>query len=348
MIILKQNAKTGEVKVRVSSYDDLWHLYHVISKGDIISGKTTRRIKFGDKSEKKTVFLKIEVEKAELHESSSTLRALGRIIEGPEEVSRTHHSFEIDSGTIVEIKKDKWKKYEIDRIKEAVKSSSRAKLLICVFEIGKANFGVLRDYGVQMLGDYTLTIPGKRKEVMNEYQKSKEQFIKELGKNLISLADVHNVKKILLGANQFDLDNFTEIHGKNNNLINMLIPVQISTIDITGINELIRNKKVEKIIEENRIARETKKVEQFIEELAKNGLIIYGFDEVKQATELGAVRELLVTDKLIQEKKSEVEPIIESVEIQKGQIVIISTSHDAGKKLHGFGGIAGFLRYRIS
>lgn len=346
MIILKQNAKTGDVKIRVSSYDDLWHLYHVIVKGDYVSGKTARSIKHGDKLVKKTVFLKIEVEKVELHEHSNTLRALGKIIEGPEEVPRTHHTFELGLGTRVTIQKERWKKYEINRLKEAVKASKRARLLICVFESGKANFGVLRDYGIQMLGDYTLTIPGKRKEVLKEREKIKEQFFKELNKNLLALAEVHNVKRILLGANSFDIDKFLDVN-KNSKIKEMLITTNVSTTDVTGINELIRSKKIEKIIEENRVAKETKKIEKFIEELAKNGLIIYGINEVKQAVNMNAVKELLVTDKLIREKKENVEPIIEKVEKQKGQIMIVSTNHNAGKKLHNFGGIAGFLRYRI-
>lgn len=347
MIILKQSAKTGEVKVKVNSYEDLWHLYHVISSGDFVSGKSSRSVKYGEKSEKKTFFLKVEAEKVELHETSNSLRVLGKIVEGPDEVPHNHHTFEINPKTIVTITKTKWKNYELERLKDAVKSSTKAKMLVCVFEIGEANFGILRDYGLQMLGDYAMSVPGKRSEFLKEHEKAKEDFLKELGKNLLNLAETHKVNKILLGANQFDIDSFMNANYKNEKLKEMLVTANVSTNDITGINELLRNEKIEKIIDESRIAKETKKVEKFMEELARNGLIIYGLKEVKEASDMGAVKELLITDRLIREKKEEAESIIETVERNKGEIVIVSAEHDAGRKLHHFGGIAGFLRYQI-
>jgi len=62
MKILKKDLKHGKIVLGVQNLDDLWHLSQVIDKGDIVSGKTTRKIRRGAKEEaaKKTLFLAIE------------------------------------------------------------------------------------------------------------------------------------------------------------------------------------------------------------------------------------------------------------------------------------------------
>ncbi|MBW3003287.1 mRNA surveillance protein Pelota, partial [Candidatus Woesearchaeota archaeon] len=42
------------------------------------------------------------------------------------------------------------------------------------------------------------------------------------------------------------------------------------------------------------------------------------------------------------------EILLKTVESVNGSVHIISTDHDAGKKLHGLGGIAAILRYKIA
>ncbi|HME87022.1 MAG TPA: mRNA surveillance protein Pelota, partial [Candidatus Nanoarchaeia archaeon] len=77
-----------------------------------------------------------------------------------------------------------------------------------------------------------------------------------------------------------------------------------------------------------------------------------GFDEVKRATDAGAVKQLLITDGYIKKTREEetfntVEMILKSVDSAKGKIIIISSEHDGGKKLDGIGGIAVLLRYQF-
>jgi protein pelota len=43
MRVLHQDRKTGEIKVQIDSLDDLWHLYNLIDKGDLVRAVTFRR-----------------------------------------------------------------------------------------------------------------------------------------------------------------------------------------------------------------------------------------------------------------------------------------------------------------
>ena len=55
MKILKSDLKHGKVVVGVQSLDDLWHLSQIIDKGDLVSSKTTRKIKATEKETEKKV-----------------------------------------------------------------------------------------------------------------------------------------------------------------------------------------------------------------------------------------------------------------------------------------------------
>ena len=67
---------------------------------------------------------------------------------------------------------------------------------------------------------------------------------------------------------------------------------------------------------------------------------------------MGAVKILLITDSLMQKLREKndfqkLDILMKNVESQKGEIHIISTEHDSGKKLNGLSGIAAILRYKL-
>ena len=89
-----------------------------------------------------------------------------------------------------------------------------------------------------------------------------------------------------------------------------------------------------------------------MEGISKNDAT-YGMDHVKNANETGAVEVLLVSDSLISEMKdrekfSGLDLLMKSVEKKNGNVHIVSSEHDAGKQLKSLGGIAAFLRFKIS
>ncbi len=124
MQLSKKNLKNNELYVTPNSLDDLWQLSQIISTGDIISGKSERKIKLNSSVEgkqaviKKTVFIAINVEKIEFSDSSSELRINGKVTEGPEDVPRgSYHTIEVEQNTSINITKlDGWAKYQIEKL----------------------------------------------------------------------------------------------------------------------------------------------------------------------------------------------------------------------------------------
>ena len=115
-----------EMKVKTENLDDLWYLSQIIDQGDLVKGKTVRKIKIGEEDQrkqkvvKKSVFIEIKEGKVEFSKTTNVLRVSGVITEGPEDISKgEHHTFNIEENTVITIKKEKWLKYQLDRIKDA-------------------------------------------------------------------------------------------------------------------------------------------------------------------------------------------------------------------------------------
>jgi protein pelota len=88
-------------------------------------------------------------------------------------------------------------------------------------------------------------------------------------------------------------------------------------------------------------------VEKLLEEISKKGLAAYGIESVKNAMNFSAIDTLLLTDEYLRRNRRNVENLMNSVENINGNIIIVSTEHDAGKQLKALGGISALLRFPI-
>ena len=88
-------------------------------------------------------------------------------------------------------------------------------------------------------------------------------------------------------------------------------------------------------------------------EVAKEGLGVYGIRETEKAGNAGAVKVLLLTDKFIHKRREEgkydkIDSLMKIIDDMKGEVHIISSEFEPGKKLDGLGGIGGILRYKLT
>ena len=81
-------------------------------------------------------------------------------------------------------------------------------------------------------------------------------------------------------------------------------------------------------------------------EIAKDGLSAYGAKEVKTACETGNVKTFLITTKFISKNRASSEGLMKSADSVKGDIVIVNSDNEAGKKLDSLGGIGVVTRYK--
>ena len=137
---LYSNLKKGEIRLKAENLDDLWYLSSIIGPKDLVRGKTLRKIRIGEKDQRKTnvikkpVFIEIEVEKIEFSRHSNILRVSGVVREGPEDIPKgTHHTFNIGENSIITVTKEKWLKYHLGRLNEALEREP-ARILLCILD----------------------------------------------------------------------------------------------------------------------------------------------------------------------------------------------------------------------
>ena len=127
-------------------------------------------------------------------------------------------------------------------------------------------------------------------------------------------------------------------------IINNIITENVSTGGRAGIYECIKRGILEKAQKDLRISLETNAVERLFESIIKNEGA-YGIKAIEKALEYGAVNELLIVDQFL--RKAEYEEITEKSREQRALIHVISSEHEAGKKLEGIGGLGAILRFKI-
>jgi protein pelota len=353
MKIIHQNLKKGELKVSVENSDDMWYLSTIVDLGDLVKGKTIRKIKLGINDQrssniiKKPVFLKIEVDKVSFGKTSSLLRISGKITEGPEDISLgSHHTFNVEENTVLTIIKDKWLKFQLDKVKEA-SSSKIPKILVCVFDREESHFALLKKYGYQLLSKFSGDVQKKGID-----EKVKGNFYNEIIDQLIEYDKRHKLDTIILASPAFWKEDLMK-QLKDESLKKKITLATCSSVGKNAIDEVLKRDETKDALKQDRIAKEMNLVEDLLVEISKNNLAAYGIKEVAEAVNAGAVKTLLVTDGLIhklreQERYEKLDNIMRSSENVKADVKIISSEHHGGKQLDGLGGIGAILRYKLN
>lgn len=352
MKIIFKNLKKKEIKLKAENLDDLWYLSNIIDKEDLIKGRTIRKIKLEKEAQrkaqiiKKPVTLTIEVEKIEFHKYSDSLRASGKIIQGTEDVPKgSYHTIDIKENTIITIIKPRWYSYQLKKLEEASKEL-KSKILIVVFDREDASFALLKRSGYDLL----LDLHG---EVQKKQVKEKKEniFYKQIVKQIKSYVKKYDIKYIIIASPAFWKEYLLKEIPEE--LKNIITQASCSDTGKKGIEEVLKRSEVRTVLKQDQTIKEVNLVEDLLKEIAKNKLAVYGIKETKKAAEYGAIKILLVTDDLIhklrQEDKFEgLNNIMKTTDSKKGEVHIISTEHEAGKKLKGIGGIGAILRYQIT
>ena len=344
--------RKGYAKIKMENADDLWYLSQIIDKGDLISGKTLRKIKIGGEEDrkakvtKKPVFIKIKVEKIEFAESQTLLRVAGIIEEGNEDIPKgEHHTFNVEEGTEITITKGKWLNFQIDKLKEAF-TQKIAKILLVVFDREEAYFASMKKYGYEVL----MHIEGNvAKKDMDTIKIS--NFYVEIIDKVKEYDSRQKLDNIILASPAFWKEELSK-NLNDDNLKKKIVLATCSSVDKSSFNEVLKRDEVRKVLSQDRITKEINLVEDLMAEISNNGKAVYGLKDTKNAIDAGAVETLLITDKLIQklrqqDKFDKLDNIMKTADSMGAKIHIISSNHEGGNKLDGLGGLGAILRYKL-
>jgi len=334
MKILARDMKKGIVTVQIQSREDCWHLYNVVEKGDFLSASTYRSKKESTdrirsrKEEKERVFLKIQVEDKEFQKFTDRLRIRGKIVEGCEEIG-AYHTFNIEPGMKITVEKE-WREHHLKRLRDALKS--HPKIAVVAMDDEMATIAKIHEYGVEEVATIHSHRPGK----MYAHSYDEREYF---GQVLAKIKEM-NLPLAIVGPG-FEKDRFVTFAR---NELGQFVVDTASHPGMAGVYEALRRGVVEKIMKENRVARETRFVERLMEYIAKDLPVAYGWEEVERAVAFGAAESVLILNSLLNEG----EELLQKAEKGGVKLEIINDWHEAGEKLASLGGVAAFLRYPLT
>ncbi len=344
MRVLHQDTKTGEIKVQVDSLDDLWHLYNIISEGDMVSAVTFRREETrsdkirAERGTKKKMRLGIRVEKLDFHEFEDRLRILGVIERGPQDLG-SHHTFNVREGDTLTIIKEEWAKPQLDRIKRAVEDAAEPRMLFVSLDTEEATLAVLRQFGLKELANIQAPGSGKMYESKEDGDYEGDTLRK------IELSAEPGVPIVILGPGFAKESLMAKGKEQYPELFENVHLFHTGQSGMPGIHELMKRGMGAEVLEHSRMAKEVNLVETVLERIARDGLVAYGPEQVELAAQMGAVETLLILDSLVRDR--EMDDLMRMVEEARGKVVVVSEHHDAGEELEALGGLAALLRFRV-
>ncbi len=359
MKVLEKKFKKGFVKVVPKTLDDLWHLYNIIYKNDLVYARTSREVKTDteyarpQKGKRVSVFLGIKVEDVTWDRTLNRLRVHGTIHEAPEDVAGrgTHHTINITTNKPITIVKDKWFNHQIERLERA-RRFEVPPIIVVSIDSEEYCIAMIRQYGLDVRVQGKVRLPSKMEP------EKRENALQSCFRNAVdALREVWQGSRcsiVIIGVGFVKNQFFNYIKDEAPEISNDVADVKsVNSSGLAGVKEALRSGILEKTLRHIRIAEETKLVEKVLARLGKEtGDVTYGLEHVKKADVFGAIETLLVTDFTIRNSSDEerlaLEKLMREVERKNGEVVVVSSEHEAGQKLLGLGGVAALLRFPIS
>ncbi|MBI2580382.1 mRNA surveillance protein pelota [Candidatus Woesearchaeota archaeon] len=343
MKILKKELKYGKIVVQAQSLDDLWLLHQTVMKGDVVVGRTTRKVRLGsaEQAVKKQYVLSLAVEAAEFKEQA--LRVSGKTIEPKEDVPKgAYHTIAIETGDVLTVIKERWPKYQLDRLSQATQQP--LKLLIVVFDRESCLMARLKGGGYEIITE----LKGKVRK--KDYgTATATNFYREITAVIKDYDERSKPDKIVLASPAFwkeELLNELRTDSKADLLKQKFVLATCSSVSENAVDEVLKRPEMETVLATATAANEMKLVDEVMVEIAKDGKVAYGAKEVGQAIDAAAVEKLLITDVRVY-NNNDSELLMKTVEDKGGKAFIINSENAAGQKLDALGGMAAILRYKI-
>lgn len=354
--IIERNLRQGFVKVVPNSQDDLWHLYNTVYIGDEVYAYSSRAIK-SDKeysrpqsAERVSAFMGVKVESVSWDKFLGRLRVHGCICLAPDPIPPgAHHTISISLNQPVTIVKKEWPKHLLERLKRA----GEAEKPILILAIDDEGFAIAetKQYGVEIKVEERFKLPGKL-EAEKRTVATKQYFNRVLG-SLNQLWALQHSPIVIVGVG-FVKKDFVQFLGEESGEIHRSV-VDVKSVNnggTAGIYEALRSGVLLKAASHLRVVEESEIMEEVLKRLGTGeSRVVYGFVDVENAVNLGAVEKLVVTDSLLRDSEDDqrlrLETLMREVERKNGSIVVVSTEHEAGAKLTALGCIAALLRFAL-
>jgi protein pelota len=351
--------------------DFQWHCYNLIRENDLLRASALRKVTTESAAGSTTTqrvqtVLTIRVTKLDFDSYASQLHVSGRVAEENKHVKLgSYHTLDLELQRNFTLEKaDGWDSVAIDTLKEAINQDAKAQLWAVVLQEGLANICLVTDHQTILRQQIEVNMPKKRAG-SSDHDKALQRFFQTTFDTVLRQIDLTDPKPLLLASPGFtasSLQQFikTKASESSDKDLKQLIPKITVAHSASGhlhsLAEVLSSPAVTSKLSDTKFARETQLMDRFFELLRKDDARAwYGPKEVEAAVERGAVGKgggsLLISNSLFRAQDVKTRQrwvkLVDEVKEGGGEVRVLSSMHESGRRLEDLTGIAAILTYPI-
>ncbi|KAF2006302.1 hypothetical protein P154DRAFT_482073 [Amniculicola lignicola CBS 123094] len=367
--------------------EDMWHAYNLIQPTDHIRARALRRVsKVSDSgtvaSQRITLELTISVTSCDFDIGSGQLHVAGRVASENEHVKLgSHHTLDLELNRKFTLEKmgvegsDKgggWDSVALQQLREACDTDRRAELWAVVLGEGIANICLITEHQTILRQRVEVPVPKKRKGY-STHDKGIEKFFSITLATLLrqmepstSNSQPEKTIPLLLASPGWAATAFlqyikAEATRTSNKALLARVPsilvAHSSTAHVHSLSEVLSSATIMAKLSETKYARETALIDRFNTLLRlDDGRAWYGPKQVESAVQGGAVGRgggvLMISDSLfraqdVKERRRWVGLVDQVRETEGGEVRVLSSLHESGKRLEALGNVAAILTFPL-
>lgn len=318
---------------------DLFLLFILIEKGDILCGYDFRIVKFNDKKEKKKVYMEIEVENIKFSQYGNSLRISGKVIKGFEEAIGHYHTFDISIGSSYKlIKKREITNKELSLLEKYRKIDK--KIFIISLDNDEIAIGKLDDKKINIIFSESINI--------SKIDPDRDSKIKNIYSSVWKIVEENKPDILIIVGPSFFPEIFYEYIKEKNKEINAYT-FKVSNGGENGIYEFLRRKEYLDFLKDVEVIRVNNIIEDFISNI-RYEKVVFGYDSVYSMLNIGNIEYILISfDYFKKMKEDNPEKISEIIRLSNKfntEIYFVYEDNNYYELINRFG-IVGKLRYNI-
>ncbi|KAJ6131433.1 Protein dom34 [Penicillium sp. IBT 18751x] len=330
--------------------------------------------------------LEIRVKSLDFDPQSSQLHVSGQIInETAHTKIGQFHTLDLELNRNFTLEKEigadgegvGWDSIAVEQLKDAVDEGGkrRAEAVAVVMQEGLAHICFIGQFQTIMKQKVEMSVPRKR-QGGGDHDKGMNKFFRvtletllrqmEFNTSITSGSNNESVRPVLLASPGFVATGFhkyiqseasTTMPGLKR-LLPSIVVVHSASGYLNSLSEVLQSPAVKALLADTKYARETKLMDDFLEQLRKEtNRATYGPREVESAVDQGAVGRgggvLIMSNRLfrsqdVAERKRWVSLVDRVRDVEGGEVRILSSDHESGKRLEGLGGIAALLTFPVA
>lgn len=344
--------------------EDLWHVYNLISEGDVVRCTTIRKVVTesatgSTNAQRVKTNLTIEVENISYDVEAMALALKGRNVEENQYVKMgAYHTLDLELQRKFTLTKSCWDAVSLDRVEEACDSGKTADLAAVVLHEGLGHVCLVRASMTITRAKIEQPIPRKRRGSCTNHDKAMLRFFETMGQAMLRHIDFSIVKCVLIASPGFVKDKLMEhIMSTEHSdfkplqenkskfvLCHSSSGHKHSVAEVLGDNSLVAR------LSDTKAAGEVKALQAFYTMLNNEpSRAFYGPLQCIAANDQEAIDVLMVTDDLFRSsdllQRKQYVKLVEDVKGYGGTVHIFSSLHVSGEKLALLTGVAALLRF---